>query len=54
MNLILALCGASFLAAIVFWAFVWAGGIAAEPSATPADRPFWPGDVKDDTDDDNP
>jgi len=48
MNLILALCGASFLAAIVFWAFVWAGGIADEPSATAAERRFWPGDVKED------
>ena len=48
MNLILILCGASFLAAIVFWAFVWAGGIAAEPPATAAERDMWPADVVED------
>ena len=48
MNLILILCGASFLAAIVFWVFVWAGGIAAEPPASTAERRCWPADVKED------
>ena len=37
-----------FLVAIAALAFLWAGGIADEPSATAAERRFWPGDVVED------
>jgi len=37
-----------FLIAVVAAAVLWAGGIADEPSATAAERRFWPGDVVED------
>ena len=37
-----------FLVCIAALAVLWAGGIADEPPATPAERKYWPGDVVED------
>ena len=37
-----------FALCIAALAVLWAGGIADEPSATAAERRFWPGDVVED------